>query len=87
VEAALKATLGEWAGKAYRGLDRLVYYTSEGKEEQALRARTYLDVSRCRLRLEIAPEGAETPAVLVYTQERLFLRLPEGREAPAGLPL
>ncbi len=52
-----------------------------------MRARTYLDVSRCRLRLEIAPEGAETPAVLVYTQERQFLRLPEGREAPAGLPL
>jgi hypothetical protein len=67
--------------------DRLVYYTPEGKEEQALRARTYLDVSRCRLRLEIAPEGAETPAVLVYTQERQFLHLPEGREAPAGLPL
>ena len=82
VEAALKATFGEWAGRTYRGLDRLVYYTPEGKEEQALRARTYLDVGRCRLRLEIAPEGAETPAVLVYTQERQFLRLPDGREAP-----
>ena len=82
VESALKAAFGDWRGKTYQGLDRVVYFTPEGQETQVLRIRTYLDLGGCRLRLEIAPEGEKAPATLVYTRERQFLRLPDGRETP-----
>lgn len=80
---AVQDTFGDWSGKTYEGLDRVVYLTPEGKESEVFKVRSYVDPGGCRLRLDLAPEDQPGAQItVVYTLKRQFLRLPDGREAP-----
>jgi len=78
---AILETFGNWSGKTFQSLNRMVYYTPEGKVGQIIRSQIYVDLAHCRLRMDFVPEGQQgATVVLVYTPKRQFLRLLDGRE-------